>query len=141
MWSPSDASEVSLERERLDRQDGGVVPSVAESIHHSDHAVELLGEAGQDLGIALPADLSRQSGDVPVDLDPDGVSQGQDNRGDQPADYLFAQLLIGAEENLQQVAPAHDAGDPAAFVDHDKTPHGVLVHQAGSPAEAWVPRE
>src|SRR5580765_7787581 len=68
-----DLSEVALQRHRLDRRDVGVVPAVAQPIDHSDDPVELLGEARQDLGVALPVDLPRQRGDVPRDLDADAA--------------------------------------------------------------------
>src|ERR1700693_4041560 len=136
-----DGSEGSFEGDRLDRRAVGAIPPIAESIHHPDHPVKLPRYAGQQLGVALPVDLTRKGDNVPADCDPNRIVLGQQDGGDQAPHYLVPQLLVGAEEYLQQVAAAHDAGDPATLVDHDEAAHVPLLHVAGSLAQARVERD
>ncbi|MEA2657102.1 MAG: hypothetical protein QOI23_2467, partial [Chloroflexota bacterium] len=51
------------------------------------------------------------------------------------------QLLVSAEKNVEEVAPAHDARDPAALVDHHKAPDVPLLHQVRGLPEARIKRD
>ena len=100
----SDGSEDAVGRDRPSRGADDVVPAVAESIDDCDDAVKLPGPARQDLSIALSTYGTRQCCDVPADFDFDNVVGRQQNRWNQLVRDFLAEVVVGAKEDVQQVA-------------------------------------
>src|SRR5690606_9902464 len=101
-----------------------VVVLPAEVVAYGDDAVDVLGQADGHGGAAALGQGAGQGDHAFVDGDVQVVGVGAE---DQP--YLPLDVLVRAQEDLDQVVAADDADQPAALVDHGQALDAVAVHQ------------
>src|ERR1700674_139440 len=64
----SDRPEVALLRRRSRRNGCRFIPAVGQLVDNTHDSIELPGQAGQYLDVALPVDLAREGGNVPANF-------------------------------------------------------------------------
>jgi len=92
-------------RRLLIRGDMGVVQPVGELVDHGDHTVDLPREKNGDLRLALAFHGAGEGDHAFRDGDVDGAGCQPQRALQHFLDHLVADLRVGPEEDLEQVAP------------------------------------
>src|SRR5690606_27683268 len=95
------------------------------------HPVDPFDHPYQDLRVAAVSDPAAQRHDAVGHADDDAGGVRPQHAFQNLLAYLLGDVVVAAQEDLEQVTPADDPPQPSLGVDDGQPLHPLFVHQAG----------